>query len=221
MIWIILAALGVPLWLIAIALLTLLVRNRTIRNRPGNVPVRVRVPGHKEVGPRSRRLCARRVRVPRGPPAAWDEVLEHIEGVTVRPATAEEAHQLRGARRPDHRHPHHHRRALDRGGGLGRGPGQPRGAVRGRSRGPRVDRRRGSSFGKDAAGTANIDGGCELAGPAGPTREDKMSRKRPEDQARGQRHAHVDRSMRTHIFEGEEVVLVAHPGRLATLPSSS
>jgi Bacterial PH domain len=45
-----------------------------------------------------------------------------------------------------------------------------------------------------------------------------MFRKRSQDHEQAKRHAHVDRSMRANIFDGEEVVLVAHPGRLATLP---
>ena len=47
MIWVILAAVGVPLWLCAIAVLTLVVRNRALRARPGNVAVRVRPEGKR------------------------------------------------------------------------------------------------------------------------------------------------------------------------------
>jgi hypothetical protein len=43
--WAILAVLGVPLWLCAIGILTLVMRNRELRKRPGNVPVRVRPAG--------------------------------------------------------------------------------------------------------------------------------------------------------------------------------
>ena len=45
-----------------------------------------------------------------------------------------------------------------------------------------------------------------------------MARKRSQDPEQGKRQAHVQRSMRANIFDGEQVVLVAHPGRLATLP---
>ena len=93
MIWIILAVLGVPLWLIAIALITLLLRNRTIRQRPGNVPVRVREPGKR--WDRGNAAWVHDVFAFRGSPAAWEEVLEHVQGATVRPATPEEAHKLR------------------------------------------------------------------------------------------------------------------------------
>jgi hypothetical protein len=45
MIWALLALLGVPLWLCAAGLSILLVRNRALRHRPGNVKVRRRRPG--------------------------------------------------------------------------------------------------------------------------------------------------------------------------------
>jgi hypothetical protein len=51
MIWVILAALGVPLWLCAVGILTLLLRNRALRKRPGNVPVRVHPPDKKRWSP--------------------------------------------------------------------------------------------------------------------------------------------------------------------------
>ena len=41
-IWAALIALGVPLWLIAVALLMLVFRNRSLRKRPGNVPCKFR-----------------------------------------------------------------------------------------------------------------------------------------------------------------------------------
>ena len=47
MIWAALIALGVPLWLIAAGLLTLVFRNRSLRKRPGNVPCKVRPAGKK------------------------------------------------------------------------------------------------------------------------------------------------------------------------------
>ncbi|MCJ7795789.1 MAG: hypothetical protein MUQ56_03345, partial [Thermoleophilia bacterium] len=46
-IWAILAFLGVPLWLIALALLGLYFRNRTLRRRLGDIPVRVLRQGKK------------------------------------------------------------------------------------------------------------------------------------------------------------------------------
>ena len=37
-----------------------------------------------------------------------------------------------------------------------------------------------------------------------------MARKRSQDPEQGKRQAHVQRSMRANIFDGEQVVLVAH-----------
>jgi hypothetical protein len=51
MIWAILAAVGVPLWLCAAGILTLLVRDRSLRKRPGNVPVRLHHPGKRRWSP--------------------------------------------------------------------------------------------------------------------------------------------------------------------------
>ena len=94
MVWAILAALGVPLWLIALALLNLAYRNRLLRKRPGNLPARVRVPGKK--WKRGHAVWVHDVFAFRGSPAAWDEVLEYVQGAVARPATPEEDHKLRG-----------------------------------------------------------------------------------------------------------------------------
>src|SRR4051812_23541961 len=51
MIWALLAVIGVPLWLCAAPILSLLLRNRALRSRPGNVPVRVKRPGKKHWSP--------------------------------------------------------------------------------------------------------------------------------------------------------------------------
>ena len=45
MIWAILAILGVPLWFCALAILIFVFRNRSLRRRLGDVPVRVLRPG--------------------------------------------------------------------------------------------------------------------------------------------------------------------------------
>ena len=50
-IWAILAAVGVPLWLCAAGILTLVARNRTLRKRPDNIPVRILRPGQKRWRP--------------------------------------------------------------------------------------------------------------------------------------------------------------------------
>jgi len=41
MIWAILALLGVPLWLCAAGILVVVLNNRRLRNRHGDIPVRV------------------------------------------------------------------------------------------------------------------------------------------------------------------------------------
>ena len=43
MIWAILAVLGVPLWLRAAGITVLMMRNRSLRERPGDIPVRRRL----------------------------------------------------------------------------------------------------------------------------------------------------------------------------------
>ena len=94
MIWAILAFLGVPLWLIALALLNLAYRNRTLRHRPGNVPARVRAPGKR--WKRGHGVWVHDTFAFRGSPAAWEEVLEYVQEASARPATPEEDHKLRG-----------------------------------------------------------------------------------------------------------------------------
>jgi hypothetical protein len=93
MIWVILAAVGVPLWLCALAILTLVLRNRALRTRSGDVPVRVRrdgtgrwMPGHG--------LWVSDVFAYRGSPAAWKEGLYRVSAVSARPADAQERKHL-------------------------------------------------------------------------------------------------------------------------------
>jgi cell division protein FtsL len=40
--WPILLVLGVPVWLCAVGIVTVVFQNRRLRTRPGNVPIRVR-----------------------------------------------------------------------------------------------------------------------------------------------------------------------------------
>lgn len=92
MVWVILAALGVPLWLCAIALLTLVFRNRSLRKRPGNVPVRVRrAAGRARAG---HAVWISDVFVWRGSPAAWKEELEQVSSASLRPANDDERGEL-------------------------------------------------------------------------------------------------------------------------------
>ena len=94
MIWIVLAAVGVPLWLCAIAIFVLVKRNSWLRNRPGNVPVRIRPRGKKRWLP-GHGVWVHDVFAFRGSPAAWKEALLWVTGVTARPATEEERKKLR------------------------------------------------------------------------------------------------------------------------------
>jgi hypothetical protein len=89
----ILALVGVPLWLCTIGLLTLLLRNRGLRKRAGNVPVRTRRSGKKRWSP-GHGVWVHDVFAFRGLPAAWREELVWASGATLRPATEEERKKL-------------------------------------------------------------------------------------------------------------------------------
>ncbi len=89
MIWAILALVGVPLWLCATAISVLVLRNRKLRNRPGSMPVRVRVaekgrwhPGHG--------FWVHDVFAFRGSPAAWKESLVQVGSVAAAQPVTEE-----------------------------------------------------------------------------------------------------------------------------------
>jgi hypothetical protein len=94
MIWAVLAAVGVPLWLCAIAISTLLYRNRALRRRPGNVPVRVRRSGKRRWSP-GHAFWAHDVFAFRGSPAAWQEHIDWVVAASTRRPTADERRKLR------------------------------------------------------------------------------------------------------------------------------
>lgn len=94
MIWAVLVLLGVPLWLCALGILTLVLRSRRLRARHGNIPVRVRRPGHTR-WTRGNALWVSDVFAWRGSPAAWAEDLVQVVGVHRRTATPPEAKTLR------------------------------------------------------------------------------------------------------------------------------
>ena len=94
MIWAVLAALGVPLWLCAIGIFMLLFNNRRLRNRYGDVPVRVRRPGRKR-WTRGHAIWVSDVFAWRGSPAAWNEELLWVSDATPRAADPEERKKLR------------------------------------------------------------------------------------------------------------------------------
>ena len=96
MIWAILFLLGVPLWLCAAGILVLILNNRKLRTRYGNIPVRVKRPG-KDRWTRGHAIWVSDVFAWRGSPAAWNEDLRHVIGVTIRapdPAERKKLHRL-------------------------------------------------------------------------------------------------------------------------------
>ena len=94
MIWLILAFLGVPLWLCALGITALVFRNRGLRQRYGDLPVRVLRPGHTR-WTRGHGIWVSDVFAWRGSPAAWAEQLVPVGSVLARPATAAERKPLR------------------------------------------------------------------------------------------------------------------------------
>jgi hypothetical protein len=94
-----LALLGVPLWFCAIAISVLLLRNRSLRKRRGNVQTRMRVvPGKRWI--RGHGLWVHDVWAFRGSPASWNEKLVWATGANVRSATDEETKKLHLGERP-------------------------------------------------------------------------------------------------------------------------
>ncbi len=89
MIWALLAFVGVPLWLCALGIFALVYRNRALRSRHGNIPVRVLRPG-KTHWIRGHAVWVSDVFAWRGSPAAWNEYLELILGAQVGDATPED-----------------------------------------------------------------------------------------------------------------------------------
>ena len=99
MIWAILAILGIPVWFCAIAIATLLWRNRSLRHRAGNMAVRVLQEGEKRWH-RGHALWVHDVFAFRGSPAAWEELLVAVTGATAHSATDEERARLHRLNEP-------------------------------------------------------------------------------------------------------------------------
>lgn len=98
MVWAILAAIGVPLWLCALGILTLVLRNRSLRKRPGDVPVRMRAASGK-LWHRGHAVWIHDVFVFRGSPAAWKEQLLWVTGLTTRTADPDQPRGPKGLHR--------------------------------------------------------------------------------------------------------------------------
>jgi hypothetical protein len=77
MLWAILALLGVPLWLCAIGVGVLILENRSLRKRPGDIPVRVLRPGKKR-WTRGHAVWVSDVFAWRASPASWKEGLAQV-----------------------------------------------------------------------------------------------------------------------------------------------
>jgi hypothetical protein len=93
MIWAILALLGVPLWLCALGITAIVFRSRSLKQRHGDIPVRVRRPG-KERWTRGHAIWVSDVFAWRGSPAAWNEDLAQVVGVTLRDPDPQERKKL-------------------------------------------------------------------------------------------------------------------------------
>jgi hypothetical protein len=93
MIWAILAMLGVPLWLCAGGILYLILTNRKLRKRRGDVPVRVKQPGSTR-WKRGHAIWVSDVFAWRGSPAAWNEELLQVISLRLRSPDDEEAKEL-------------------------------------------------------------------------------------------------------------------------------
>lgn len=94
MIWAVLVLLGVPVWLCVVGILTLVFRNRRLRARHGNIPVRVLRQGHTR-WTRGNALWVSDVFAWRASPAAWAESLVQVVEAHGRTATPSEAKNLR------------------------------------------------------------------------------------------------------------------------------
>ena len=94
MIWAALIALGVPLWLCALGILTLVFRNRSLRKRPGNVPCKFR-PTDKKRWSSGHGVWVSDVFAWGGSTAPWKSQLAWTADVATHPANGEERKKLR------------------------------------------------------------------------------------------------------------------------------
>jgi hypothetical protein len=92
-IWAILAIVGVPLWLCAGAIVAMLLRNRSLRKRGGDIPMRLRSEPDKR-WKRGHGLWVNNVMSFRASPAGWQESLIWVTQAVVRPATSTEKKKL-------------------------------------------------------------------------------------------------------------------------------
>lgn len=96
MIWAILILLGVPLWLCALGILAIVFRNKSLRKRHGDIPVRVQRAG-KTRWTRGHAVWVSDVFAWRGSPAAWREDLFQVTDAHVavlQPEDLKKLHRL-------------------------------------------------------------------------------------------------------------------------------
>jgi hypothetical protein len=94
MIWALLFALGVPLWLIALGLGSLGFRGRRLRSRKGNMRCRLRKPGAKRWLP-GHAIWVHDVLIFDGSPAAWIEAIVWAKGAALREVSGPDAKGLK------------------------------------------------------------------------------------------------------------------------------
>jgi hypothetical protein len=97
MLWAILAFFGVPLWLCAAGITVLILENRSLRKRPGDIPVRVLRPGKKR-WTRGHAIWVSDVFAWRASPASWKEAIVQVTDASlhepVDPQTVKKLHRL-------------------------------------------------------------------------------------------------------------------------------
>ena len=99
MIWAVLAILGVPLWVIAGGIAYMFLLNRRLRNRAGDLPVRVRHASGKRWR-RGHGLWVDHVFAWRSSPSGWAESLDLIRSADVREPSAGKTEGLRRMKDP-------------------------------------------------------------------------------------------------------------------------
>jgi hypothetical protein len=98
-IWAILALLGVPLWLIAIGIASIVYRNRALHARENNIAVRLRRVGEKR-WKRGNAVWTHDVFCFRGLPAAWSEALLWVCTASTNDPAGDDIHKLRRMKEP-------------------------------------------------------------------------------------------------------------------------